>query len=43
VPKESERFDETLGEVLIEKYSHEMVSSFDWAGSSKAPRTAAVS
>ena len=40
VPKESERFDETLGEVLIEKYSHEVVSSFDWASSSRAPRTA---
>src|SRR5205809_461858 len=37
---ESERCDENLGEVLIEKHLHEAVSSFDWASSSRAPRTA---
>src|ERR1700730_6232936 len=40
VPEESERFDETLGEVLTQEDPHEGVSSFDRASSSRAPRTA---
>jgi hypothetical protein len=42
VAKESEPFDETPWEGLIEKYAHEVVSSFDWASSSRAPRTAST-